>query len=27
MSKSFVQFLRVARGSLFELETQIIIAK
>lgn len=26
-TKSFVQFLRVSRGSLFELETQILISK
>ena len=26
-TQSYVQFLRIARGSLFELETQIIIAK
>jgi four helix bundle protein len=26
-SQSFIQFLRIARGSLLELETQLIIAK
>lgn len=26
-SKSFAQFLRIAKGSLYELETQILIAK
>ncbi|MCE2742377.1 MAG: four helix bundle protein [Fluviicola sp.] len=26
-TKSYIQFLRIARGSLFELETQLIIAK
>lgn len=26
-TQSYVQFLRIARGSLFELETQLIIAK
>ena len=26
-TQSYIQFLRVSRGSLFELETQIIIAK
>ena len=26
-TQSYIQFLRVARGSLFELETQLIIAK
>ncbi len=25
--KSYIQFLRISRGSLFELETQVIIAK
>jgi four helix bundle protein len=25
--KNYIQFLRIARGSLFELETQIIISK
>ncbi len=25
--KNYIQFLRVARGSLFELETQLLIAK
>ena len=26
-TKSYIQFLRIARGSLFELETQLIICK
>ncbi|MFY0483099.1 four helix bundle protein [Flavobacterium sp. PLA-1-15] len=26
-TQSYIQFLRISRGSLFELETQIIIAK
>ena len=27
MRKNYLQFLRISRGSLFELETQIIIGK
>lgn len=26
-TQSYIQFLRIARGSLFELETQLVIAK
>lgn len=27
VSKSYIQFLRIAKGSLFELETQLVIVK